>query len=106
MCIRDRSCIVYYCLGKLDEAQQCMETALTLNKFKNIEPSQGFILLFLATVLSLKNEKEHLPSHLAEVIAIGEKYDYEYPVSYTHLDVYKRQVFVRIDLGLIKGRCV
>jgi ATP/maltotriose-dependent transcriptional regulator MalT len=72
------SCIVYYCLGKLDEAQQCMETALTLNKFKNIEPSQGFILLFLATVLSLKNEKDDLPSHLAEVSAIGEKYDYEY----------------------------
>ena len=72
------SCIVYYCLGKLDEAQQCMETALLLLKFKNVEPSRGFILLFLATVLSLKNEKDDLPSHLAEVSAIGEKYDYEY----------------------------
>jgi len=72
------SCIVYYCLGKLDQGERCMETALILNKFKNMEPSRGFILLFLSIVLILKNEKESLPSYIAEIIAIGEKYDYEY----------------------------
>jgi ATP/maltotriose-dependent transcriptional regulator MalT/DNA-binding SARP family transcriptional activator len=72
------SCIIYFCLGKLDQAERCMETALKLDKFKNIEPSRGFILLFLSIVLSLKNERECLPSHIAEILAIGEKYDYEY----------------------------
>lgn len=72
------SCIVYYCLGKLDYAERCMKTALVLNNFKNIEPSRGFILLFLSIVLSLKNEIESLPSHISEVLAIGEKYNYEY----------------------------
>lgn len=72
------SCITYYCLGKLDQAQQCMETALNLDKFKSVEPSRGFILLFLATVLSLKNETNSLPAYTAEVIAIGNKYDYDY----------------------------
>jgi len=72
------SCIVYYCLGKLDQAQQCMEAALILDRYKNVEPAQGFILLYLATVLSLKNETGCLPSYISEVIAIGEKYDYEY----------------------------
>ncbi len=72
------SCIIYYCLGKLDNGERCMRTALMLNSFKNIEPSRGFILLFLSIVLTLKNEKENLPSYIAEIIAIGEKYDYEY----------------------------
>jgi len=72
------SCIIYCCMGKVDKAKRCMETALTLNKFKNIEPSRGFILLFLSIALSLKNERECLPFNIAEVIAIGEKYDYEY----------------------------
>ena len=72
------SCIIYYCLGKLDHGERCMETALILEKFKNIEPSRGFILLFLSIILSLKNEKECLPSHIDEILAIGEKYDYEY----------------------------
>ncbi|HWQ75968.1 MAG TPA: BTAD domain-containing putative transcriptional regulator [Syntrophomonas sp.] len=72
------SCIIYYCLGKLDQAERCMETALILDKFKHIEPSRGFILLFLSIVLTLKNEKERLPSYIAEILAVGEKYDYEY----------------------------
>ncbi|KPU44787.1 HTH-type transcriptional regulator MalT [Oxobacter pfennigii] len=72
------SCIIYYCLGKLDNGKRCMETALILDKFKNIEPSRGFILLFLSIILSLKNQRECLPSYIAEILAIGEKYDYEY----------------------------
>ena len=72
------SCIIYYCLGKLDQAERCMETALVLDEFKRIEPSKGFILLFLSIVLTLKNEKERLPSYTAEILAIGGKYDYEY----------------------------
>lgn len=72
------SCIIYFCLGKLDHGKRCMETALELNRFKNIEPSKGFILLFLSIILSLKNEREQLPSHIAEILAIGDKYDYEY----------------------------
>lgn len=72
------SCIIYYCMGKLDSAERCMRTALMLYSFKNIEPSRGFILLFLSIVLTLKNERESLPSQIAEVLAIGEKYDYEY----------------------------
>lgn len=72
------SCIVYYCLGRLDHGERCMRTALELFRFKNIEPSRGFILLFLSYILTLKNEKEHLSSYLDEVTAIGEKYTYEY----------------------------
>lgn len=72
------SCIVYYCLGRLDYGERCMRTALELFRFKNIEPSRGFILLFLSYILTLKNEKEHLSSYLDEVTAIGEKYTYEY----------------------------
>lgn len=72
------SCIVYYCLGKLDHGERCMKTALELYRIKSIEPSRGFILLFLSFILTLKNEKEHLSSYLDEVIAIGEKYTYEY----------------------------
>jgi ATP/maltotriose-dependent transcriptional regulator MalT/DNA-binding SARP family transcriptional activator len=72
------SCIIYFCLGKLDDAERCMRKALILHNFKNIEPAKGFILLFLATVFSLKNEKDGMLSHIAEILAIGEKYDYEY----------------------------
>lgn len=72
------SSIIYHCLGKLDQAERCMETALALHHFKKVEPARGFILLFLSIALSLKNENDRLPSHLSEVIAIGEKYDYDY----------------------------
>ncbi|MEL7566703.1 MAG: hypothetical protein AAGU27_17735, partial [Dehalobacterium sp.] len=72
------SCIIYYSLGRLDQAERCMKTALVLDNFKNIEPARGFILLFLAITLSLKNEKDRLPSPISEIIAIGEKYDYDY----------------------------
>ncbi|MEA4845632.1 MAG: BTAD domain-containing putative transcriptional regulator [Clostridiaceae bacterium] len=72
------SCITYFCLGKPDHGERCMKTALELNRFKNIEPSRGFILLFLSIVLSLKNEIGCLQSHIAEILTIGEKYDYEY----------------------------
>ncbi len=72
------SCIVYYCLGKLDKGEQCMKTALELYSFKAVEPSRGFILLFLSFILVLKNERECLTSYLDEVTGIGEKYEYEY----------------------------
>lgn len=72
------SCIVYFCLGRLEQGERCMETALSLCKFKNIEPSRGFILLFLSTVMVLKNEMANLPSYIEEVLIIGEKYSYEY----------------------------
>lgn len=72
------ACIIYHCLGKLDRAEHCMQTALLLDNFKNIEPARGFVLLFLATTWSLKNEKERLTSALSEITAIGEKYDYDY----------------------------
>ncbi len=72
------SCINYYCLGKLRQAEHCMETALLFDKFKNVEPARGFILLFFSIVLTLKNERERLPSYIPEIITIGKKYDYEY----------------------------
>ncbi|HQE66281.1 MAG TPA: BTAD domain-containing putative transcriptional regulator [Bacillota bacterium] len=72
------SCIIYYCMGRLDHGERCMRTALELYSFKNIEPSKGFILLFLSIVLTLKNKRDFLPSHIKEVLAIGEKYDYDY----------------------------
>ena len=72
------SCIIYYCMGRLDHGERCMRTALELYSFKNIEPSKGFILLFLSIVLTLKNKKECLASHIEEVLAIGKKYDYDY----------------------------
>ncbi len=72
------SCITYFCLGKLDHAVRCMKTALALAKFKNIEPSRGFILLFFSVALSLKNERDSIPDYIDEVLAVGEKYDYEY----------------------------
>lgn len=92
------SCIVYNCLGKLDQAEHCMETALELHKFKNIEPSRGFILLFLSIVLTLKNERECLPSHIDEILAIGEKYDYEYlSAQASRLAAYER--YLSFDSG-------
>ncbi len=72
------SCITYYCLGKLDQGERCMKTALELSRFKNIEPSRGFILLFLSIILMLKNERDSLASNITEIIEIGEKYKYEY----------------------------
>jgi len=72
------SCINYFCLGKLDHAEHCMKIALELESFKNIEPSKGFILLFYSIVSTLKNERQQLPLHIKEIVAIGEKYDYEY----------------------------
>lgn len=72
------SSIVCYCMGKLDNAEQCMNTALVLYALKSIEPSRGFILLFLSITLTLKNQRELLSSHISEIIAIGEKYEYEY----------------------------
>lgn len=72
------SCIIYYCLGKLDQGERCMETALILEKFKKSEPSRGFVMLFLSIILSLKNERALLPSYIDEIIATGRKYDYEY----------------------------
>ncbi|MDX9871217.1 MAG: BTAD domain-containing putative transcriptional regulator [Clostridia bacterium] len=72
------SCIIYYSLGKLAQAERCMNTALALDNFKNIEPARGFILLFLAITLALKHDKERLPGFVAEITAIGEKYDYDY----------------------------
>lgn len=72
------SAIIYHCLGKLDEAEHCMEAALVLRTYKNSEPARGFTLLFLGIVLSLKNNKDRLPSLIAEIIAIGEKYNYDY----------------------------
>lgn len=72
------SCITYYCLGKLDHGERCMKAALELSRFKNIEPSKGFILLFLSIILTLKNERESLTSNITEILEIGEKYKYEY----------------------------
>lgn len=72
------SCINYFCLGKLNNAEHCMKIALELESFKNIEPSKGFILLFYSIVATLKSERQYLPSHIKEILAIGEKYDYEY----------------------------
>lgn len=72
------SCIIYCCLGKLDLATRCMDTALELIRFNNIEPSTGFILMFLSMSLMMKNERASLPSHIGKVLAIGKKYDYEY----------------------------
>lgn len=72
------SCINYYCLGKLEPAERCMEKALNLSNFRRIEPAVGFILLFLTNVLSLKNEKDRMAANISRVFAIGEKYNYEY----------------------------
>lgn len=72
------SSIIYHCLGELDDAERCMQTALALQQFKNVEPARGFILLFLSIAISLKNEQDHLKAYLSEIIAIGEKYDYDY----------------------------
>ncbi len=95
------SCITYFCLGKLDQGERCMETALELNKFKNIEPSRGFILLFLSIVLSLKNQREDLPAHIAEIIAIGEKYNYEYLSAHgKRLDAFERYLSFDADAAV------
>ena len=72
------SCISCICLGKLDQGEQYMKTALELIRFKNIEPSKGFILLFFSIILSLKNQREFLQSNIDEIISIGQKYNYEY----------------------------
>lgn len=76
------SCIIYYCMGKLESAERCMKTALELYSFKNIEPSRGFILLFLSTVQLLKNERINLKRQITEVLSIGEKYDYDYLIGH------------------------
>jgi ATP/maltotriose-dependent transcriptional regulator MalT len=95
------SCIVYICLGKLDPAERCMKKALILHNFKGIEPARGFILLFLATTLSLKNEKEYLPSHIAEILAIGKKYDYEYlSANGRRLAAFERYLSLDIEVSL------
>lgn len=85
------SCINYFCLGKLSNAEHCMKIALELESFKNIEPSKGFILLFYSIVSTLKNERQYLPSHIKEIITIGEKYDYEYLTAHgKRLEAYER----------------
>lgn len=72
------SSIIYHCLGELDDAERCLIEALNLQRMKNVEPARGFILLFLSIALSLKNEQSRLSPYLTEIIAIGEKYDYDY----------------------------
>lgn len=72
------SCITCFCLGKLDQGEQYMKTALELIRFKNIEPSKGFVLLFYSTILSFKNQREFLQPNINEIISIGQKYNYEY----------------------------
>lgn len=72
------SSIVYSCLGRLNRAEQSMKTALMLEKFKQIEPSRGFIYLFLSIALTLRNDTEKLPFYIEQISAIGEKYEYEY----------------------------
>ncbi len=92
------SCIIYCCLGKLDHATHCMEVALELNKFKNIEPSTGFILMFLSLSQLLKNEKASLSAHTAKVISIGEKYEYEYLTAHGYrLTAYEK--YLSFDRG-------
>lgn len=72
------SCIIYYCIGELEDGERCMRTALILNSVKYIEPSKGFLLLFLSTVMLLKNQREALSANASEIISIGQKYEYEY----------------------------
>lgn len=95
------SCIIYYCLGKLDHAENCMKKALILHHFKRIEPARGFILLFLATVLSLKNEKERIPAYIAEILAIGKKYDYDYlSANGRRLTAYERYLSLDVEASV------
>lgn len=72
------SCIIYYCLGKLEQAERCMNTALQLDNFRKIEPARGFNLLFLAITKCLKNDRGCLPDLIPEITVIGEKYNYDY----------------------------
>jgi LuxR family maltose regulon positive regulatory protein len=74
-------CIIYYCLGKLDKGEYCMKKALILQNFKRIEPARGFILLFLATIMSLKNKRADMQTYIEEINNIGEKYDYDYLIA-------------------------
>jgi len=79
------SSITYTCLGKLDKAIECMEKALVLKNFRNVEPARGFVLLFLSAALCMKNQHENLQANIYEILDIGKKYDYDYLSAYGSL---------------------
>lgn len=92
------SCIILYCLGKLDEAERCIEAAFSLECVKNVEIARGFALHLHAIVLALKNEKDCLLPILTALHDIGEKYSFEYLLAgEKHLSAYGR--YLALDTG-------
>ena len=80
MCIRDRGTLVYGVDGNIDAIQAISEGKMTATAKQ--QPDQ-------LAILSTKNMYRVLN---------GEEIDGGWPVSYTHLDVYKRQVMSRTGL--------
>lgn len=72
------SCIIDFCLGRLDDAERRMETALSLECVKNVEPAKATALYLLSTVVALKNDWNKLSGPLAELITLATKYDFLY----------------------------
>lgn len=95
------SCIIFYCLGRLDDAERCMKTALALDCVKNVEPAKATALYLLSTVLALQNKTDRLLPHLAELLVIGEKYGFIY-----HLAGAKRLAALEKYLALDTGAAV
>lgn len=91
-------CVSNYCLGRLDDAQRQMETALSIDYINRVDYSRLQAEYYLATTLMLKYDKTRLPALIADVISLGEKHGFDYLVAYGRwLGAYER--YLALDTG-------
>ena len=107
MCIRDRDEIVEIMLETVCTARKTIRIAgadypaeLVTSKFMKLNSSHvAFVLdCMRANTTTIRNIKQYLKAVLFNAPSTIDSY-YTAPVSYTHLDVYKRQVLTILRFG-------
>lgn len=65
----------YCCLGRLQDAQNCIEQALAVEIISHFDTPRAHVLVCLANVLLLRNDRTRLEEVVSELAKLGEKYD-------------------------------
>ena len=95
MCIRDSAVLYYYPQPVIPFAQSSFTSTMTIHLAD--ETSRLFLLEIISCGRNAHEERFQYRRFASKVqIFRGQK-----PVSYTHLDVYKRQVFVNPPVKII-----
>lgn len=76
------SCMLHLYLGELNTAGDFINEALEMDLVKRTELLKGFALVFCATVLHLKNERETFAAVITRIMDIGEKHDVAYMLGF------------------------